>query len=260
MIKRSGEREEYDRSKTKTAILRVGVSDKEAEDILDRLAPQLYNGITTEEIYRRVHKMLQGRKAAKFGLKKAILRLGPEGENFENFMARLFQAEGYETRNRLMLQGRCVQHEVDILMRRGAENVMVECKFHNSLGTKCSIQTALYTHARFLDLNESTKLDRAFLVTNTRFSNEVLRYAQCMGMGLLGWKHPEGEGIEQLAERHQLFPVTALEMRRSDQAVLLSNGILLVNDLLERPDAFRPLVSKQVAMGLEDQARELLAR
>jgi hypothetical protein len=83
VIKRSGEREEFDPEKTRRAIMRVGVSDQEADAILDRLGQQLYDGISTEEIYRRVHDLLDGRKAAKYGLKKAIQRFGPDGENFE---------------------------------------------------------------------------------------------------------------------------------------------------------------------------------
>lgn len=259
VVKRSGEREAFDPEKTKRAIMRVGVTDKEAEDILTRLDQQLYDGITTEEIYRRVHQMLQGRKAAKFSLKKAILRLGPEGENFEKYVARLFRAEGYETRNRLILDGKCVQHETDILMAKEGARSMVECKFHNSLGLKCNIQCALYCYARFLDLSQTNQLERIYLVTNTRFTSDVMRYAECVGMGLLGWRHPEGEGIEQLAERYRLYPVTMLEMARSQQSMLLANDFVLVNDILERKNAFRLLVSRSVAEDLERQVNELLS-
>jgi len=260
VVKRSGEREQFDRTKTKAAVMRAGVPDHEAEEILERLLPQLYDGITTEEIYRRVHQMLEGRKAAKFSLKKAILRLGPEGLNFENFVARLFEAEGYRTRTRTLVQGRCVQHEVDVLMERGGESTMVECKFHNSLGLKCSIQSALYTYARFLDIRNGTGMDRSCLVTNTRFTSDVDHYARCVGMSLLGWRHPEGEGIEQLTERHQLYPVTILEMRRQDLFSLMSNGFLLVKDIFDREDRARRLLSKNIVDPLLMQADELLAR
>jgi hypothetical protein len=58
VIKRSGESEEYDRSKTMTAIIRSGTTADEAEGILAKLEPKLYDGITTEEIYRRVRALL----------------------------------------------------------------------------------------------------------------------------------------------------------------------------------------------------------
>ena len=258
VIKRSGEREEFDPEKTRRAIMRVGVSDQEADAILDRLGQQLYDGISTEEIYRRVHDLLDGRKAAKYGLKKAIQRFGPDGENFENYCARIFQAEGYHTRNRLILDGKCVSHETDILMERSGKKTMVECKFHNSLGTKCSIQCALYCQARFQDLAPLNMLERMVLATNTRFTNEVVQYAKCVGMELLGWSHPVGEGIENLAERHQLYPVTMLEMARSTQSQLLANDFILVNDIVEKGSRLSALVPRKVAEDLESQANGLL--
>lgn len=260
VIKRSGEREQYDRSKTKAAILRVGVADDEAEGLLDRLAPQLYDGITTEEIYRRVHQMLEGRRALRYGLKKAILRLGPEGMNFETLVARLFQAEGYQIEVRRTVQGKCVSHEVDVLLRRGQEGYMVECKFHNSLGIRCNIQCALYTFARFLDIGQSIPLTAPILVTNTRFSSDVDRYAACVGMKVLGWNWPLSEGLEDRLERQQIYPITIFDLRRYDQANLLDNGILLVSDLLDQREKVYRLLPRDTAEDLIAQAGQLLGR
>jgi hypothetical protein len=258
VIKRSGEQEEFNPWKTVSAMVRSGVPQDEAEGVLRALEPQLYDGITTEEIYRRVHQMLKGRKAARYSLKKAILRLGPEGENFESYIARLFQTEGYETKTRQFLNGKCIKHEVDVLMTRGQERVMVECKFHNSLGMKSNIQCALYVYARFLDLKDGTKLDRAMLVTNTRFSSDAERYASCMGMSLLGWGTPMGSGLEEMATSHRLFPITVLDLRRNDQTTLLAHRFLVVDDVLDRLKDLRMLLSKESARDLEAQARELL--
>jgi hypothetical protein len=258
VIKRSGEAEEFDRRKTIAAVTRAGVPPDEAEGIVERLESQLYEGISTEEIYRRVHDMLQGRKAARFSLKKALLKLGPEGENFERYIARLFQMEGYETETRQTLDGKCTSHEVDVVMTKGGERVMVECKFHNSLAMKSNIQCALYVYARYLDLKDGAKLDRAILATNTRFSTDAERYASCMGMGLLGWRTPEGSGLEVLATSHRLFPVTILDLRRNDQTVLLAHRFLVVDDVLERLKDLRMLLSKESARDIEAQARELL--
>ena len=260
VVKRSGEREEFDRQKTIAAVTRAGVSQEEAEVIVRRLESQLYDGITTEEIYHRVHDMLQGRKAARFSLKKALLRLGPEGENFESYISRLFRTEGFETQTRVTLDGRCVGHEVDVLMTKAGQRVMVECKFHNSLGVRSNIQCALYVYARFLDLKDSYKLDRPMLVTNTRFSSDAERYASCVGMDLLGWRTPEEEGLEGLATRHRLFPVTILDMRRNDQSVLLAHRFLVVDDVLDHLTDLRTLLSKESARDIEAQARELLQR
>jgi len=260
VVKRSGEREEFDRQKTRAGIMRAGATEDEAEVVLGKLLPELHEGITTEEIYRRVRQLLDVHKAARYGLKKAILRLGPEGENFERFVARLFQKEGFETEVRLNLQGRCVCHEVDVVIKKDGKRSMVECKFHNSLGLKCSIQNALYTYARFLDLRQAHGFESAILATNTRFTSDVDRYARCVEMGLLGWRYPEEASLEKLIEKHLLYPTTVLDMKRSDQAVLLDSGMLLVEDIVEREPDVRRLLSSSSAEQLIVEARYLLHR
>jgi Holliday junction resolvase-like predicted endonuclease len=259
VTKRSGAKEEFNDAKVKVAILRSGATAQEADEILKRLKTELYDGITTEVIYRHVHQMLQGRKAIKYGLKKAILRLGPEGENFERFMARVYEAEGYRTVVRSSIQGKCVQHEVDIILENDREKVMVECKFHNSLGQKSNIQCTLYSYARFLDLQTIHKFDQSCLVTNTRFSSDAIQYADCVGMRLLGWRHPEGAGLEQLVEKHSLYPITILEMHRSDLGMLLSNNFLLARDVLDRKVELERLLPSATAESLTSQVGELLS-
>ncbi|QLH74326.1 MAG: restriction endonuclease [Methanomassiliicoccales archaeon] len=239
VVKRSGERERYDPSKTKASLLRAGVSAAEADRIVERLRPELYDGITTEEIYRKVNMMLDSERKAKFGLKKAIMNLGPDGYAFETFIAKLFEAMGYETKLRQVLQGQCIQHEVDVILLKDRASEIVECKFHNSQGIKCSVQTALYTYGRFLDLQSIDGHQAIWLVTNTRFSSDVVRYAECMGMKLLGWRYPDGRGLEELVEEHRLYPMTVMDIRRADMRALLEHDFVLAKDLLDRKEEIR---------------------
>ena len=85
-------------------------------------------------------------------------------------------------------------------------------------GPFATCQIALYVYARFLDLKEGEKLERPVLATNTRLSTDAQRYADCVGMEVLGWDSPPGNGIESIAKKHRLFPVTMMEMRQSDRA------------------------------------------
>lgn len=236
VTKRSGDIEEFDRSKTKIAVMRAGGSSEEADDIINRLMPRLYDGITTEEIYRQIRGMLNARSAARFGLKKSILALGPDGRNFETLVFRLFQAMGYDAKVRQLVDGRCLTHEVDVMMEKDGKHFMVECKFHNSLSIKCAIQTALYTYGRFLDVDARSDLECPYLVTNTRFSSEVVKYADCICMRLIGWKQPEKGSLEELIERYHLYPVTMLDLKRSEIRTLLEKDIVLVADVLDRKD------------------------
>ncbi|MCU0861609.1 MAG: hypothetical protein MUE65_04755 [Methanomassiliicoccales archaeon] len=118
----------------------------------------------------------------------------------------------------------------------------------------------LYVYARFLDLKEKEGLDRPLLVTNTRFTSDVERYARCVGMEVLGWGVPQGQGLEQLATVHRIFPVTMLEMRRSDQVTLLAHKFITIDDVLARKRDLSTLLSRESAQDIERQAREVLGQ
>ncbi|MDH7507800.1 MAG: ATP cone domain-containing protein [Methanomassiliicoccales archaeon] len=258
MIKKSGEREEYDENKVRQALLRSGTTDAEANEILEKLKGQLYNGITTHEIYQHVRRMLDRRRKIRYGLKDAIFSLGPEGHFFESLIARLFQEAGYAVRVRECIRGKCIPHEVDILAERGSERYIVECKFHNLSGTKCAIQTALYTYARFLDISEVMPIVLPWLVTNTKFSSEVITYASCIGMKLLGWRFPEGEGLESLLERHKLYPITVLEIKKDVRNSLLANGIITIKEIFTKKDRLYDILPELKANEVLYTARRVM--
>jgi len=52
-------------------------------------------------------------------LKKAILQLGPTGYPFERFVGELLKYQGYEAKVGQIVQGNCVQHEVDVVAKKG---------------------------------------------------------------------------------------------------------------------------------------------
>jgi hypothetical protein len=257
VIKRSGEREDFDPEKTLQGIMRSGAGRAEADDILARLRPQLYDGITTEEIYRKVRALLNSRTAARFSIKKGIMALGPDGRNFETLIGHLMRAEGWEVHVRQILDGRCVSHEIDVLMQKGDEATLAECKFHNELGCKCTIQTALYVQARWEDIACKRKLTPPFLVTNTRFSSEVEKYGRCMGMRLLGWRYPEERGLERMLEEHGLLPITVLSLRRSEIALLLEKDMVLASDVLTRRDEAAAILGREAYARAAAQAETL---
>lgn len=245
VVKRSGELEKFDPSKAINAILRVGISRDRAESILEELRPDLYDGMTTEELYRKIRARLPSCQATQFSLKRAIMLLGPDGHSFETLMARVFRAQGYHTEVRQILNGRCVTHEVDVVITKNGEKGTVECKFHNSLGLKSGIQEALYTWGRYLDIKDANGITAPWLVTNTKFSSDVVRYARCMGMNLIGWNYPEKEGLEGMVEKANIYPITILDMRRGDQRTLLDHDIIICQDILDRKGEVMSLFSRE---------------
>ena len=257
VIKKSGEREEYDENKIRQALLRSGTSEGEADEILEKLRGRIYNGITTHEIYRHVRQMLDRKRKIRYSLKDAIFSLGPEGHFFESLVARLFQESGYAVRVRECVRGKCIPHEIDILAERGSEKYMIECKFHNLSGTKCAIQTALYTYARFLDIAEMMPIASPWLVTNTKFSCDVIAYARCVGMRLLGWRFPEDGGLESLLESHKLYPITILPIKKDIRNSLLANEVITIKEIFTKKDRIYDLLPELKANEVLYAAREV---
>lgn len=250
VLKESGEKEKYDAGKVKNALKRAGLSGKEAEEVLRRLHSKLYNGIPTKKIYGIVYELIDDIRpevSHKYNLKRALLEIGPEGYEFEDFIGKLLSLEGYRTELRQTLQGKCVTHEVDVLAARNGESYVIECKFHNQAGAKCKIQTALYVYARYLDIMEGARrglcreIKKPWLITNTKFSDDVVAYGECMGFPLLGWRYPMKEGLEALIDKTKCYPVTVIPMHRDILGRLLSKKFVTIMDIPDSPQRLSDL-------------------
>ncbi|MCX8198083.1 MAG: ATP cone domain-containing protein [Candidatus Micrarchaeota archaeon] len=245
--KADGRLEHLDYNKIRNALRKAGASGSLANEVVDAISPKIYQNIPTKEIYRLAFEKLSELRpgaAARFGLRSALLALGPDGYPFETFIGALLKGRGYQTRLRQILQGRCIQHEIDVVAERGEymglkpTKCIVECKFHNSPHYECHIQSALYSWARFLDVKEQNPdIDSAWLVTNTKFSRDVITYSDCVGLKLLGWSFPENESIQVRIEENKLYPITLLpHLDRRTFLVLHEAGIILAKELLAAPD------------------------
>lgn len=238
VTKASGITELFDPEKIKVSILRSGATAEDAAEVLEKLSTKIYDGIPTYALHRLVRKQLKKIKkevACKYNLKKAIFRLGPEGYPFEDYVAEIFKAEGYEVSVRQKVSGRCAEHELDVVLfsKGKSKKYFAECKFRNSQDQYIKIKDALCTYARLIDLNEGgVGFDSAWLITNNRFSEEVIKYGKCVELELLSWKYPEGEGLEARIEKHKLYPVTVLSgVNQKLWERFYSERILLLRDL-----------------------------
>jgi len=67
-----------------------------------------------------------------------------------------------------------------------------------------------------------------------KFSGHAVRYCRCMGVDLLGWKYPRNNGLENIIEKHKLYPITILPSLRGNIAEALSeNRIMMASDLFK---------------------------
>jgi len=237
--KYSGETEEFSPKKVIEAVMRSGADLKTAEDIVKEVKKKLYDGITTKEIYRISFNLLKRKEpasATKFGLKTALMRLGPSGFPFEKYFAAILTEYGYKVKLNQTIKGLCAKHEIDLVIEGSEGKCIVECKYHNTQGIYTGLKEALYTHGRFIDLNEAgRRFDGVWLVCNTKCSSEAKKYAKCRNMNVIGWNHPPKRSLENLIEEKGLYPVTILRSvdRRTKDALARAN-YMLAKDLLEQ--------------------------
>jgi len=237
VVKASGEREPFSPEKVRESIKRSGASHELANDVLKLVEHELYDGITTHEIYKYVFQHLRKmgtHLASKYNLKRAIMGLGPSGYPFEKFLAKILESDGYKTAVGQSVRGKCVRHEVDVIAEKGGKKHTIEAKFHNKSGLKTDTKVALYVYARFLDVSAGDGFDEGWLVTNTKLTRDARIYCECVGLNYMSWDKPEGYSLRELVERSGLYPVTALTtLNQRDKTSLLREGIVTCKDLLK---------------------------
>jgi hypothetical protein len=238
ITKADGTAEPFDPQKLINSMRRSGAAEHEAQQVLAHIEHELHDGISTGEIYSKAFAHLRTHRgvAARYSLKRAVLDLGPSGFPFESFIEQLFIAEGFETKVDVMVRGACVEHEVDVVVKKNGETTYAEAKFHNAAGFKTDLKTVLYVQARVEDIasqhTEDNNTVKGLVVTNTKFTSHALQYARCKGLELLGWDYPQGNNLHERLERAKIYPVTALTtLGKREKMALLSQRLVLCSAL-----------------------------
>ena len=251
ITKQSGEGERFDVKKLERSLLASGASAGDVAAVLNQLATLVKPGVSTAELYRRAFQLLRGigkPYAARYSLRRAIMQLGPSGFPFEQYVAAVLEVAGYQTYTNQIFQGKCLTHEVDVVAEKPAENIhaIIEVKFHNRPGNKTGSKDILYTHARFLDINQEWVAKRtkgakprggelqSWLFTNTKVTTDVIQYARCAGLRVTSWDYPADASFKKMIDTHLLYPITVLfGLTNSQKNQLLRVGLVLCRDLLE---------------------------
>lgn len=249
VTKLDGTKEIYNEEKIKNSASRVGVPGDLQQAMLQAIRERLYDGIKTSEIYALIKDFLTSSDkpylAVKYNLKEALAQLGPSGYPFEKYVALLLNELGYTTTTNQIIQGSCVSHEVDVLARRDGKVYFIEAKFHKSPHQRTDVRIALYIKSRYDDLAlVHSEPSQAWIVTNTRFSTDAIKYATCHNLKLTSWGYPKNEGIMDLIEKTNLHPMTMLEgLTREDKMRLMAAGIVTCKQLAD--PANRHLLPRQ---------------
>lgn len=247
IIKHSGDVVPFEINKLINSLRRAQADESLVQDIARKVQREIVEGMTTKKIYQMAFKMLKGKSrvsASKYKLKKALMELGPSGFPFEKLVGKLLAHEGFTTQVGVIVQGNCVQHEVDVIAQKDNNHYMIECKYHSDQGRYCNVRIPLYINSRFLDVEKNwerqkghdTKLHKGGVYTNTRFTSDAVQYGKCVGLLLTSWDYPMDNGLKDRIDKAGLHPLTALTtLTKAEKSKLLDKGIVLCKELHENP-------------------------
>lgn len=243
IMKASGEKEAFDVSKLKNSLHRAGANNKSTDLIVGEILDWLYDGVTTKKIYSKAFSLLKSQShlnALRYSLKQALLEMGPSGFPFEQLLGEIYRRLNYDVQVNVMMEGRCVTHEMDMIATKNNTQILCECKYSKDQGKTVSVQVPLYVHSRIEDIlkireKESKYENYSFsglIATNTRFTVDSIQYAKCVGLELLSWDYPSGNGLKDLLERENVFPITILEnLTQNEKTEIMEKKIVSCRQL-----------------------------
>jgi hypothetical protein len=243
ITKASGEKVPFSSQKLRNSLQRCGANEETINVIIKDVQSKLYEGIPSKAIYQIAFKLLKKRTrpfAAKYKLKQAIMELGPSGYPFEKYIGEILKHQGFHVEVGKIVKGLCVNHEIDVMAEKDDKHFMIECKYHNLQGIFCDVKVPLYIQARFKDVEgqyikshpqESAEY-QGWVVTNTRFSEDAVKYGTCAGLRLMGWDYPLKGSLKEQIDSLGLYPITCLTtLTKSEKQRLLELKIVLCNEL-----------------------------
>jgi hypothetical protein len=251
--KTSGESELFDQEKLKKSLIRSNATTIVANDIIEIVNQRLEDGMSTSEIYSLAFNILKKKEkksALRYSLRRSLLTLGPTGFPFEQFIAKIFEKKGWQTRTGVVLPGSCIDHEVDVIGYNDSDLILNEIKFHNDLSTKTDTKVALYVKARYDDLKDTViKLDgverkptRGAIITNTKFTANARKYAKCVNLEMISWDYPEKGNLYDLMEETNLHPLTAItSLTKGQKKLLIEHGLINCSSVRENIDVLKKI-------------------
>jgi len=217
--------------------MRAGASRDATKRIIKKVKGHIYRGVDTRDIYKMVLAALSEEKEGavlkqRYQLKDAIMKFGTAGYVFENYVGEILKHSGFKIKKiRGKVRGKCIVHEIDLMVFDKNKRMLVECKYHSKHGVYTGLKESLYTHARFLDTK--SYFDAECLVCNTKVSNHAKKYAKCVGQQIISWRYPTNNSLENMIEKNHLYPITILNLNSKEIGIFLYYEIILAKNLLD---------------------------
>ncbi|TXI13222.1 MAG: ATPase [Pedobacter sp.] len=247
ITKASGLQVPFDVNKLRQSLHQSNADQDTINEVLTEVQKQFCHGMSTQKIYQIAFGLLKKKPkpfAAKYKLRRAIMELGPSGFPFERYVAEILKHQGYSVKLGEILKGHCVNHEIDIIAEKENQYLMIECKFHNQISYTCNVKIPLYIKARFQDLEQNEdnnslppkKMIQGWLITNTKFSSDAIKYGLCAGLQLVGWDYPRNNSLSAQVDAAGLYPLTCLtSLTQNEKQLLLDKKIVLCRELQNNP-------------------------
>lgn len=243
VTKADGTRQLFDREKVVRTCLRVGASRRIAEEVAGRVEDRLYDGMATSKILQLTFRLLRKYKPAIrhiLDLRRGLSLMGSKPE-FESFVQVLLARNGFEVATNRILTGKCAEHEVDAIAKKDGVTYFVEAKHHVSYHTPTGLDESRIARAILEDVTEgfelgrsSLRIDRAMIVTNTRYSEHAMRYGECRNILQIGWRSPGNLSLQNLIEEKNLYPLSCLRgLKKENRTKLADSGVVLIEQLYE---------------------------
>lgn len=243
MTKADGTKQLFDREKVVRTCLRVGASRRIADEVVGRVEDRLYDGIPTSKILQLAFRLLRKYKPAIrhiLDLRRGLSLMGSKPE-FESFVQILLARNGFDVAPNKIITGKCAEHEVDAIAKKDGVTYFVEAKHHASYHTPTGLDESRIARAILEDVTEgfelgrsNLRIDRAMIVTNTRYSEHAMHYGECRNILQIGWRSPANLSLQNLIEEKHLYPLSCLRSLKTENRIKLVNSrILLIEQLFE---------------------------
>ncbi|MAQ76923.1 hypothetical protein CL684_00105 [Candidatus Campbellbacteria bacterium] len=241
VIKKDGVEELFQVEKLCNSMVHVGADEDLANQVCQIVDASIESGESTDEIFKTTRKYLHDsdpHMAALYALERGLGALGPSGFIFEQYVAALFESNGWEVTSNVYAEGEGVVHEIDVWAEKGNVICIVEAKYRNDYHAKTHINQVMYADARLGDIRRQAQKNNdpreyyMWVVTNTRFTDAAINYVAHRDVQLMGWDYPKYINLKKIVYEKNLYPVTIIpSITKKALKVFSQEGIILVKQL-----------------------------
>jgi hypothetical protein len=247
VTKADGAKQFFDREKIVRTCLRMGADRRTAHEVAGKVERRLYDGISTGKILQMVFLFMrkgQPNVSRLYDLRKGLSLMTPKPE-FEFFIQTLLAHNGFEVSPNQILAGNCVEHEVDAVAKKNGVTYFAEAKHHFNYHALTGLDESRIARALLEDVTEaydlnkiSQRIDRAMIVTNTKYSEHAVRYGRCRNILQIGWNTPADLSLQNMVEQTSLYPLSCLrDLKKDIRNQLVDSGIVVLKQISEEDPA-----------------------